>query len=66
MQGTRVITASSDKTSRIWDTQTGECLQVGWSGYIEGVVLQMVGFMGVKSGCRWGESAFRCVGNTSR
>ena len=27
-QGTRVLTASSDKTSRIWDTDTGDSLQV--------------------------------------
>ncbi len=27
-QGTRVITASSDKTCRLWDTDTGDCLQV--------------------------------------
>lgn len=27
-QGTRVITASSDKSCRLWDTESGECLQV--------------------------------------
>ncbi|RYY85910.1 hypothetical protein EON63_06685 [archaeon] len=28
-QGSRVLTASSDKTARIWETETGDCLQVG-------------------------------------
>lgn len=27
-QGTRVLTASSDKTARIWDPETGECKQI--------------------------------------
>ena len=27
-QGTRVLTASSDKTARLWDPETGECKQV--------------------------------------
>jgi len=27
-QGSRVLTASSDKTARIWETETGDCLQV--------------------------------------
>lgn len=27
-QGSRVLTASSDKTARIWDTDTGDCLQI--------------------------------------
>ena len=27
-QGTKLITASSDKTCHIWSTETGECLQV--------------------------------------
>lgn len=26
-QGTRVLTASSDLTARIWDSETGDCLQ---------------------------------------
>ncbi len=26
-QGTKVLTASSDKTSKIWSVETGECLQ---------------------------------------
>jgi WD40 repeat protein len=30
--GARVITASSDRTARIWDAETGDCLQVGGSG----------------------------------
>ena len=27
-QGSRILTASSDKTSRLWDVESGECLQV--------------------------------------
>jgi len=27
-QGTKLITASSDKTCRVWETDSGECLQV--------------------------------------
>eukprot|EP01030_Chromulinospumella_sphaerica_P031105 gene31105-31700_t len=27
-QGSRILTASSDNTSRIWEVETGECLQV--------------------------------------
>merc|ERR1740130_953122 len=27
-QGTKILTASSDKTSRLWDCESGECLQV--------------------------------------
>jgi dynein assembly factor with WDR repeat domains 1 len=27
-QGSRVLTASSDKTARLWETDTGDCLQV--------------------------------------
>ena len=27
-QGTKLITASSDKTCHIWSTETGECLQI--------------------------------------
>ena len=27
-QGSRVLTASSDKSARIWETETGDCLQV--------------------------------------
>lgn len=27
-QGTRILTASSDKTAQIWDVDTGDCLQV--------------------------------------
>merc|ERR1712060_609598 len=27
-QGTRVLTASSDKTCRLWDAATGDCVQV--------------------------------------
>ena len=27
-QGSRILTASSDKTARIWETETGDCLQV--------------------------------------
>lgn len=27
-QGTRILTASSDRTARLWDSFTGECLQV--------------------------------------
>ena len=27
VQGSKVITASSDKTCRLWDSATGECLQ---------------------------------------
>ena len=29
-QGSRVLTASIDKTARLWDSTSGECLQVGW------------------------------------
>lgn len=28
LQGTRALTASSDKTCRLWDMDTGDCLQV--------------------------------------
>lgn len=27
-QGSKILTASSDKTARLWDVQTGDCLQV--------------------------------------
>lgn len=27
-QGVRILTASSDKTARLWDVETGDCLQV--------------------------------------
>ena len=27
-QGTKVMTASSDKTARLWDPETGECKQI--------------------------------------
>lgn len=27
-QGSRILTASSDKTARLWETETGDCLQV--------------------------------------
>eukprot|EP00607_Mallomonas_marina_P008756 CAMPEP_0182417674 /NCGR_PEP_ID=MMETSP1167-20130531/2102_1 /TAXON_ID=2988 /ORGANISM="Mallomonas Sp, Strain CCMP3275" /LENGTH=82 /DNA_ID=CAMNT_0024591381 /DNA_START=1097 /DNA_END=1342 /DNA_ORIENTATION=- len=27
-QGSRILTASSDKTGRIWETESGDCLQV--------------------------------------
>jgi dynein assembly factor with WDR repeat domains 1 len=27
-QGIRILTASSDKTARLWDAETGDCLQV--------------------------------------
>ncbi len=27
-QGVRILTASSDKTARLWDMETGDCLQV--------------------------------------
>ena len=27
-QGNRIITASSDKTCRMWSVETGECLQI--------------------------------------
>ena len=27
-QGTRILTASNDQTCRLWDAETGECLQV--------------------------------------
>lgn len=27
-QGVRILTASSDKTARLWDAETGDCLQV--------------------------------------
>ena len=26
--GTRILTASSDKTARVWDVDTGDCLQI--------------------------------------
>jgi len=26
-KGTRVITGSSDKTAKLWDTENGECIQ---------------------------------------
>jgi len=27
-QGIRILTASSDKTARLWDAETGDCLQI--------------------------------------
>ena len=27
-QGTKILTASSDKSARIWEVETGDCLQV--------------------------------------
>ena len=27
-QSSKVLTASSDKTARLWDTETGDCLQI--------------------------------------
>jgi len=27
-QGSRILTASSDKTSRVWEVETGGCMQV--------------------------------------
>lgn len=27
-QGTRILTASSDKFARLWDVESGECLQI--------------------------------------
>ena len=27
-QGSRILTASADKTARLWDVENGECLQV--------------------------------------
>ena len=27
-KGSRVLTASSDKTARLWDRETGQCVQV--------------------------------------
>lgn len=28
LQGTRILSASNDQTCRLWDAETGECLQV--------------------------------------
>lgn len=27
-QGTRILTASSDKVARLWDAETGDCVQI--------------------------------------
>jgi len=27
-QGSKILTASSDKTARLWDVETGDCLQI--------------------------------------
>jgi WD40 repeat protein len=27
-QGTRILTASSDKTAKLWEVETGDCMQV--------------------------------------
>lgn len=27
-QGSRILTASSDKTARLWDPHTGQCIQI--------------------------------------
>ena len=32
-QGSRLLTASSDKTARLWDTVSGECVQVSQYWY---------------------------------
>ena len=34
-QGTRILTASSDHTARLWDPITGECLQVSYINFIK-------------------------------
>jgi WD40 repeat protein len=36
-QGTRLLTASSDKTARIWDVTNAQCVQVGGQARSRGV-----------------------------
>lgn len=65
-QGTRILTASNDQTCRLWDAETGECLQV-LAGHTDEVFSCTFNYAGTSiitgskdNTCRiWGASADR-------
>lgn len=44
-QGTRILTASNDQTCRLWDAESGECLQV-LSGHTDEVFCSAFNYEG--------------------